>query len=150
MPEMTNADLAAKIRELSAKATKVPWHAADRGCGWEVHAGEDMLCQIEGKGTGWCDSINEGFRDTMERGDAELIAVLRNNATRLAEALERNASLEADAVRYRRLQVIGCAPGGSKQLDNATVIRFSELDSFVDADLKAVPYRGDFRDKERP
>lgn len=50
-----------------------------------------------------------------------------------------------DAARYRRLQVLGAAPGGSKHLDNGTVLRFSGLDAAVDADLRAHPSRGEFR-----
>lgn len=40
-----------------------------------------------------------------------------------------------DAVRYRRLRVLGCAPFGSKHLEQALVLRFTNLDAFVDAGI---------------
>jgi hypothetical protein len=48
-----------------------------------------------------------------------------------------------DAARYRRLRVLGAAPCGSLGLAGGTVLRFSGLDGFVDADLRAVPSRGE-------
>lgn len=48
-----------------------------------------------------------------------------------------------DAARYRRLQILGCAPYGSEQLIASTVLRFQGLDAFVDADLLAHPSRGE-------
>jgi hypothetical protein len=50
---------------------------------------------------------------------------------------------ELDARRYRRLQVLGCAPYGSTNLESGTVQRFSNLDAFVDADIKGHPSRGE-------
>lgn len=48
-----------------------------------------------------------------------------------------------DAARYRRLHLLGCAPMGAPELDEGLVLRFSNLDAFVDADLKAYPSRGE-------
>lgn len=48
-----------------------------------------------------------------------------------------------DARRYRRLQVLGCAPSTSPALDNGTVLCFTNLDKFVDDDISAQPSRGD-------
>ncbi|MFA5899410.1 MAG: hypothetical protein WC829_09900 [Hyphomicrobium sp.] len=48
-----------------------------------------------------------------------------------------------DGVRYRRLRVLGCAPMLSENLEQGTVLRFTNLDSFVDADLTNYPERGD-------
>jgi hypothetical protein len=45
--------------------------------------------------------------------------------------------------RYRRLQVLGAAPCGSKNLGAGTVLRFQSLDAFIDADLKAHATRGE-------
>lgn len=56
---------------------------------------------------------------------------------------ERVAELERDAVRYRRLQIFGGAPFGSAHLDNGTVLRFTNLDEFVDSDLRLHPSRGE-------
>lgn len=49
-----------------------------------------------------------------------------------------------DAWRYRRLQVLGAAPDGSKNLENGTVLRWSTLDAFIDEDKRVVPSRGEF------
>lgn len=59
---------------------------------------------------------------------------------RLIEADER------DAKRYRRLRILGAAPGGSKQLDQGTVLRFSNLDLFLDDDLRIHASRGEARE----
>lgn len=48
-----------------------------------------------------------------------------------------------DAARYRRLQVLGCAPAYSTSLDSRTVLRFTNLDEFVDLDMKHNPSRGE-------
>ncbi len=48
--------------------TPGPWHAWDRGIGWEVHVGSGTDCPKR------CDDINAGFRGTFEQSDAQLIA----------------------------------------------------------------------------
>lgn len=48
-----------------------------------------------------------------------------------------------DAQRYRRLRVLGAAPSTSPQLEAGTVLCFTGLDQFVDADLAAHPSRGE-------
>jgi hypothetical protein len=48
-----------------------------------------------------------------------------------------------DARRYRRLQILGCAPDGSRNLAAGTVLRFTNLDDFVDEDLNAHRSRGE-------
>jgi hypothetical protein len=48
-----------------------------------------------------------------------------------------------DAMRYRRLQILGCAVVGTKELENGHVSRFTNLDAIIDADLKAHPHRGE-------
>lgn len=40
-----------------------------------------------------------------------------------------------DAKRYRRLRVLGVAPGHTEHLKNGNVLRFTNLDDFVDSDL---------------
>ena len=63
--------------------------------------------------------------------------------------LQRDAiargEMEQDARRYRRLQILGVAVCGSKNLDQGTVSRFSNLDAVVDEDLAAYPSRGEAR-----
>lgn len=48
-----------------------------------------------------------------------------------------------DAQRYRRLQILGAAPGGHPCLDRGTVLRFQTLDAYIDADIAAYPSRGE-------
>ncbi len=52
-------------------------------------------------------------------------------------------TLALDARRYRRLQILGCAPGLSENLAKGTVLCFTNLDEFVDTDLKHYPSRGE-------
>jgi hypothetical protein len=48
-----------------------------------------------------------------------------------------------DALRYRRLRVLGCAIGGTQNLKLGMVSRFTNLDEAVDADLITHPSRGE-------
>ena len=48
-----------------------------------------------------------------------------------------------DVRRYRRLRVLGCAPDTWPGLEDGLVLRFTNLDHFVDADLAATPSRGE-------
>lgn len=57
--------------------------------------------------------------------EAELIAIVR------------------DGSRYRRLRILGCAPAETSHLEQGLVLRFTNLDEFVDADFVAHPSRGD-------
>jgi hypothetical protein len=48
-----------------------------------------------------------------------------------------------DAARYRRLQILGCAPCYTEHLKKGEVMRFSNLDKYVDDDIAAHPSRGE-------
>jgi hypothetical protein len=61
----------------------------------------------------------------------------------LKQAPPQETSDALDARRYRRLQILGCAPAYTEHLEKGNVMRFSNLDAFVDADLKTVPSRGE-------
>jgi hypothetical protein len=52
-----------------------------------------------------------------------------------------------DAQRYRRLRILGCAPAESQHLNNGFVLRFTNLDEAVDADIRFIN-RGDWNGKE--
>lgn len=67
-----------------------------------------------------------------------------------AAAVEGRHGAVTDANRYRRLCVIGCAPYGSENLDQGTVIRFQSLDAFIDADIKAHSSRGEIKHSATP
>lgn len=48
-----------------------------------------------------------------------------------------------DAKRYQRLRILGAAPFGSEHLENASVMRFTNLDAFVDKDISLHSSRGE-------
>lgn len=64
-------------------------------------------------------------------------------AKEIREANAKPDDVVTDARRYRRLQVLGCAPSNSLQLAYGTVLRFTNLDTFVDNDLRINPSRGE-------
>lgn len=67
-----------------------------------------------------------------------------------ADPMQCREDVARDARRYRRLQILGCAPGTSKNLENGTVLCFTNLDSFVDDDLKWHPSRGEAHPLPKP
>jgi hypothetical protein len=50
---------------------------------------------------------------------------------------------DRDARRYRRLRVLGAAPSTSRQLKQGTVLITTNLDAFIDEDLRIRPSRGE-------
>jgi len=48
-----------------------------------------------------------------------------------------------DARRYRRLRILGAAPAYTNHLRNGNVMRFNNLDTFIDDDIEAYPSRGE-------
>jgi hypothetical protein len=76
--------------------------------------------------------VTAGFRADLER--------ILGRGLKISIAPEDQApDLETDALRYRRLRVLGCAPDSWEGLERAEVLRFTNLDAFVDADLSATP-----------
>lgn len=71
---------------------------------------------------------------------AGMLAALKREAP---ELFDQGESVALDAQRYRRLRVLGCAVYGTANLDAGTVSCFTNLDEVVDADIKAVPSRGE-------
>lgn len=60
-----------EIEARLAAATPGPWHAWDRGIGYEIHIGAE---HIEPLGDGiFCEDLNRNFRETFTQGDAEFI-----------------------------------------------------------------------------
>ena len=85
-----------RLDEIKARAdvaTPGPWHAWDRGIGWEVHKGEECA---PGCGRS-CDALNGEFRDTFTRADAEFIAAAREDVPWLVSEVER-LTAERDAL----------------------------------------------------
>lgn len=64
-------------------------------------------------------------------------------AKALLDGAHERDGLRRDARRYRRLRVLGCAPYGTTHLGTSTVMRFSNLDEHVDADIDVHPSRGE-------
>lgn len=56
--------------------------------------------------------------------------------------LERSTILR-DALRYRRLRILGAALGGSPHAEQGTVLRFTSLDAMVDEDIQMHRTRGE-------
>lgn len=74
---------------------------------------------------------------------SEAKAALGKGENEHVSELLRNLS---DALRYRRLRLLGCSaalPGATEHLARGLVLRFTNLDEFIDADLRAHPERGD-------
>ncbi len=55
---------------MESEHTPGPWHAYNRGIGWEVHEGAS--CR---EGFCLCGPVNSGPKDTFSEADARLIAV---------------------------------------------------------------------------
>lgn len=76
-----------------------------------------------------------------------------HTADAIVESIKKlKAKCEADSInakRYERLRVLGCALGGSTQLESGIVSCFTNLDDLVDADLAAHPSRGEARSQYR-
>ena len=123
----------ARVKELEAELEEYRSIAEQQGASKAVSQLATLQAQLRQV---------EGERDTARHRVDELeareidVEILQGDLTTLRQFGE-------DARRYRRLQVLGCAPSTSKQLGNGTVLCFTNLDEFVDADLKAVPSRGE-------
>ena len=95
-----------RLDEIKARAdvaTPGPWHAWDRGIGWEVHKGEECA---PGCGRS-CDALNGEFRDTFTRADAEFIAAAREDEPWLVSEVERlTAERDALAAQVARVEAL--------------------------------------------
>ena len=93
-----------RLDEIKARAdvaTPGPWHAWDRGIGWEVHKGEECA---PGCGRS-CDALNGEVRDTFTRADAEFIAAAREDEPWLVSEVERlTAERDALAAQVARVE----------------------------------------------
>ena len=95
-----------RLDEIKARAdvaTPGPWHAWDRGIGWEVHKGEECA---PGCGRS-CDALNGEVRDTFTRADAEFIAAAREDEPWLVSEVERlTAERDALAAQVARVEAL--------------------------------------------
>ena len=95
-----------RLGEIKARAdvaTPGPWHAWDRGIGWEVHKGEECA---PGCGRS-CDALNGEVRDTFTRADAEFIAAAREDVPWLVSEVERlTAERDALAAQVARVEAL--------------------------------------------
>lgn len=99
--------------------------------------------EAHGEPLAWA-SMMDGkvMNTTHDQALAEQWAAMGGDVRPLAFTHQPEAA-GVDARRYRRLQILGAAPYGSKNLDHGTVLRFQSLDAFVDADIDAYPSRGE-------
>ena len=82
-----------ELRRLLDEATPGPWHAWDRGIGYEVHT------EVEHNPIR-CDPLNSGLRETFGGQDARLIAAAANALPGLLDQLD---AAEAALARVREL-----------------------------------------------
>ena len=77
----------------------LPWHAWDRGIGYELHVG--ATCRDKMEPRGYCEGVNNGFRETFGAPEAELIVAAVNALPALLDAAAERDALAAkvDAVR---------------------------------------------------
>ena len=78
----------AELRRLLEEATPGPWHAWDRGIGYEVHT------EVEHNPI-HCVSLNSEFRETFRGPDARLIAAAVNALPALLDAAAERDALAA-------------------------------------------------------
>ena len=100
MPDLTPEKLAELRRLLDVNRERdfhaLPWHAWDRGIGYELHVG--ATCRYEMEPRGYCEEVNNGFRETFGAPEAELIVAAVNALPALLDAAaELAAAREADA-----------------------------------------------------
>ena len=62
----------------------LPWHAWDRGIGYELHVG--ATCRDEMEPRGYCEEVNNSFRETFGAPEAELIVAAVNALPALLDA----------------------------------------------------------------
>ena len=83
----------------------LPWHAWDRGIGYELHVG--ATCRDEMEPRGYCEEVNNGFRETFGAPEAELIVAAVNALPtlldRLAHMTEARDNARAEVKRLTTL-----------------------------------------------
>ena len=83
----------------------LPWHAWDRGIGYELHVG--ATCRDEMEPRGYCEEVNNGFRETFGAPEAELIVAAVNALPtlldRLAHMTEARNNARAEVERLTAL-----------------------------------------------
>ena len=79
----------------------LPWHAWDRGIGYELHVG--ATCRDEMEPRGYCEGVNNGFRETFCAPEAELIVAAVNALPALLDAAVERDALAAKVERVREL-----------------------------------------------
>ena len=89
-------EIQAELRRLLDEATPGPWHAWDRGIGYEVHT------EVEHNPIR-CDSLNSGFRETFGGPNAQLIVAAVNALPALLDAVDERDALAAAVERVREL-----------------------------------------------
>lgn len=112
------------------------------------------------RGQAWTTDVHCADRFNWKQPAAALAAVLSSaemldlTATEHMDVPPNSPNTETtdaiDARRYRRLRVLGCAPDGSDLLERGLVMRFTNLDDFIDRDLVTQPSRGEAKPENSP
>ena len=104
MPDLTPEKLAELRRLLDVNRERyfhaLPWHAWDRGIGYELHVG--ATCRDEMEPRGYCEEVNNSFRETFCAPEAELIVAAVNALPALLDAAAERDALAADADKWQR------------------------------------------------
>ena len=77
----------------------LPWHAWDRGIGYELHVG--ATCRDKMEPRGYCEGVNNGFRETFGAPEAELIVAAVNALPALLDAAAERDALVAAVERQK-------------------------------------------------
>lgn len=100
----------AEIEACANAATEGPWHAWDRGIGYELHLGVAAKCEPSR-----CEDVNGEFRETFKQADAEFIAHARTDVDnlvaevrRLQDAIERVRAVHYETTWCDTDKVHGC------------------------------------------
>lgn len=137
--------LSAEVERLRRENEELAAHCRERE---EAAAAlEADLAKARADSARWCQQHESmaGFLEKMTEAHDRARAEKAAADQALLEARAELDKLRADADRYARLRVLGCAPGGSPHLEDGNVLCFTNLDAYVDTDIAAHPSRGEAR-----
>ena len=108
----------------------LPWHAWDRGIGYELHVG--ATCRDEMEPRGYCEEVNNSFRETFCAPEAELIVAAVNALPALLDAAaERDALADRLDIAEAGLDRVAVAMGCGDEVDGRGVYR-DDVDGMIE------------------
>ena len=111
----------------------LPWHAWDRGIGYELHVG--ATCRDKMEPRGYCEGVNNGFRETFGAPEAELIVAAVNALPGLLD--------DADALRAELAHMTEARDNARAEAKRLTAIveavrALHQPKHYADADMRAI------------